>query len=98
MRYGGSANPMISLLKSVAYNAVTILWIGYLAQQAHTIPAVEMAPRLDIALADPTARTEAFISMVERAVEEVISRNPWPRPTTKGPQIIGREPGPGESN
>ena len=98
VRYGGSAGPTISLVKSVAYNAVTILWIGYLGQQAHSIPAVEVAPRLDVALADPAGSTEAFISMVERAVEEVISRNPWPRPSTSGPHIVGREPGPGENN
>jgi hypothetical protein len=98
MRYGGSVALSISLAKSVAYNAVTILWIGYLSQQAHAIPAVEMAPRLDVALANPAGSTEAFLSMVERAVEDVISRNPWPRPSTKGPQIVGREPGRGESN
>jgi hypothetical protein len=98
VRYGGSAGPTISLVKSVAYNAVTVLWIGYLGQQAHSIPAVEVAPRLDVALADSAGSTEAFISMVERAVEEVISRNPWPRPSTSGPHIVGREPGPGENN
>jgi len=98
MRYGGSVGATISLAKSAAYDAVIILWIGYLRQQAHSIPAVEMLPRLDVALADPAASTGAFLSMVERAVEEVISRNPWPRPSTKGPQIVGREPGPGESN
>ena len=98
MRYGGSVGPTISLAKSVAYNAVTILWIGYLSQLPQSIPAVEMAPRLEVALADPAAGTEAFISMVERAVEEVISRNPWPRPRTNGPHVVGREPGPGESN
>ena len=98
MRYGGSVGPTISLVKSVAYNVVMILWIGYLSQQPLSIPAVEMAPRLEMALADPAAGKEAFISMVERAVEEVISRNPWPRPRTNGPQIVGREPGPGESN
>jgi len=98
MSYGGSAGPTISLVKSVAYNAVIILWIAYLRQQAHTIPAVEMAPRFEIALADPAASTGAFLSMVERAVEDVISRNPWPRPRTTGSQIVGREPGPGESN
>jgi hypothetical protein len=98
MRYGGADNASISLVKSAAYNAVTILWIGYLRQQAHSIPAVEVAPRLDVALADPAGSTEAFISMVERAVEEVISRNPWPRPSTSGPHIVGREPGPGENN
>jgi len=98
MRYGGVAGPTISLVKSTAYNIVTILWIGYLRQQAHTIPAVELAPRLDVVLANPTGRTEGFITMVERAVEEVISRNPWPRPSTHGPHIVGREPGPGENN
>jgi hypothetical protein len=98
MRYGGSVGSTISLVKSVAYNAVTILWIGYLSQQAHLIPAVEMGPRLDLALADPAAGTEAFLSMVERSVEQVLSRNPWPRPRTSGPHIVGRDPGPGESN
>ncbi len=98
MRYGGVAGPTISLVKSTAYNIVTILWIGYLRQQAHTIPAVELAPRLDVVLANPTGSTEGFITMVERAVEEVISRNPWPRPSTHGPHIVGREPGPGENN
>jgi hypothetical protein len=98
MSYGGSAGPAISLVKSAAYNVVTILWIAYLRQQAHSIPAVEIAPRLEIALADPATSTGAFLSMVERAVEDVISRNPWPRPRTNGPQIMGREPGPGENN
>ena len=98
MSYGGSAGPAISLVKSAAYNVVTILWIAYLRQQAHSIPAVEIAPRLEIALADPATSTGAFLSMVERAVEDVISRNPWPRPRTSGSQIVGREPGPGESN
>ena len=98
MRYGDGVGPAISLVKSLTYNAVAMLWIGYVSQQAELIPAVEMAPRLDLALADPAASTEAFISMVERSVEQVLSRNPWPRPRTSGPQIVGREPGPGESN
>jgi hypothetical protein len=98
MNYGGSVGPTISLVKSLAYSAVIVLWIGYLRQKPHLIPAVEMAPSLEVALADPAGSTEAFLSMVERAVEDVISRNPWPRPRTSGPQIVGREPGPGESN
>jgi hypothetical protein len=99
MRYGGSSVATVSLLKSAAYNAVTVLWIGYLRQQSQSIPEVEVAPRLDVALADSvSAPSDAFISMVERAVEQVISRNPWPRPVTNRSQIVGREPGPGESN
>jgi len=98
MSYGGKAGPTLSLVKSAAYNVVTILWIGYLRQQAQSIPAVEMVPRLEVALADPAASTGAFISMVERAVEDVISRNRWPKPRTSGSHIIGREPGPGDNN
>jgi hypothetical protein len=98
MRYGDSVGPAVSVSISLAYNVVTIVWIGYLRQQPHAIPALEMAPRLEVALADPAAGREAFISMVERAVEDVISRNPWPRPRTNGTHIAGREPGPGESN
>jgi len=98
MSYGGKAGPTLSLVKSAAYNVVTILWIGYLRQQAQSIPAVEMVPRLEVALADPAASTGAFISMVERAVEDVISRNRWPKPRTSGSQIVGREPGPGDNN
>src|SRR5919197_1451302 len=70
INYGGSAGQMISLAKSVAYNVVTLLWIAYLYQQAHSIPAVEMTPGLEVALANPAAGPEAFTSMVERAVEE----------------------------
>jgi hypothetical protein len=98
MSYGGKAGPTLSLVKSAAYNVVTIVWIGYLRQQAQSIPAVEMVPRLEVALADPAASTGAFISMVERAVEDVISRNRWPKPRTSGSQIVGREPGPGDNN
>lgn len=98
MSYGDRVGPSISLATSVAYNVVTILWIGYLRQLPESIPAVEMAPRLEVALADPAGSTEAFLSMVERAVEDVISRNRWPRPRTSGSHIVGREPGPRDSN
>ncbi len=103
MRYGGSSATMVSLLKSASYNAVTLLWIVYLRQQSESIPEMEVAPPLNVqhvALANltPARSTDSFISMVEQAVEQVLSRNPWPRPAKSGPQIVGREPGPGESN
>jgi hypothetical protein len=104
MRYGSSAASAISLVKSVAYNLVTLVWFGYLAQQSQSIPEMEVVPPLsgsNVALANPVPAGggETFIAMVEQLVEEVISRNPWPRPVIKkGSQIVGRVPGPRESN
>src|SRR5919197_3759776 len=37
INYGGSAGQMISLVKSLAYNVVTLLWIAYLYKPAHSI-------------------------------------------------------------
>jgi len=102
MRYGTSSAPIVSLLKSAGYNAVTLLWIAYLSQQSQSIPEMELAPRLGLrtaaAASIPIGNGETFISMVEDAVEQVLSRHPWPRPDTSRSRIVGREPGPGESN
>jgi hypothetical protein len=103
MRYGSATAETISVVKSLAYNGVTLLWIGYLRQQSQSIPEVELVPQLNrrtVALAHsvPARESDTFISMVEQLVEDVISRNPWPRPATNRSQIIGRTPGPGESN
>lgn len=103
MRYGPSSAGTISLFKSAAYNVVTVLWIAYLSQQSESIPEIEVAPQLSLrnaAPADsiPARNSETFLSMVEQAVEQVLSRHPWPRPETNGPRIVGRDPGPEESN
>jgi len=103
MRYGSASASVISIVKSLAYNGVTLLWIGYLRQQSQSIPEMEVVPQLSartVALASstPAAGSDTFISMVEQLVEDVLTRNPWPRPATKQSQIIGRAPGPGESN
>lgn len=102
MRYGSGSAEIVSLLKSVSYNAVTLLWIFYLKQQDEAIPEMRLAPQLGspiTALADSFPENkDPFISMVEHAVEQVLSRNPWPRPTTDRSRIVGRQPGPGETN
>lgn len=103
MRYGSSAASTLSVVKSLAYNVVTLLWIGYLRQDSESIPEVEVVPQLsgrNVALANsiPVRNSETFIAMVEQLVEDVISRNPWPRPVTNNSEIVGRAPGPGESN
>ena len=104
MRYGVSSEATVSLVKSVAYNAVTILWIAYLQQHRQVAPVTQLVPRvnaLNMALAHSMAvpdNQSSFIFMVEQAVDRVLSRQPWPRPTTKGPQIVSRRPGPEDNN
>ena len=94
----------ISLVKSAAYNAVTIVWIGYLKQQPELVPKVEavtnagtlgMAWAASGAVLDPDA---SFMLRVEQAVDRVLSRGDWPRPSTKGNLIVGRKPNPEEGN
>jgi len=104
MRYGSAQAAMISLLKSTAYNAVTLVWIGYLKQQPLLVPKVEAATKANtLALAsaasaavwDPDA---GFMLRVEQAVDRVLSRGDWPRPSTKGSRIVSRKPNHEEGN
>ena len=93
----------LSLIKSVAYNTVTMLWIGYLKKEGELVPVLSPVPvnRLAFALATPSAvpgQEESFIEWVEQAVDRVLSRNTWPAPATKGSQVVGRKPGPEEKN
>jgi len=36
--------------------------------------------------------------MVEQAVDRVLSRQPWPKPTVKGSQVVSRRPEPEDNN
>jgi hypothetical protein len=103
MRYGNAHAAMISLLKSTAYNAVTLVWIGYL-KQAQSVPNVGAVTNMNtlgmpfassVAASDPDA---SFMLRVEHAVDRVLSRGDWPRPSTKGSRIVGRNPNPEEGN
>jgi hypothetical protein len=104
MLYGNGQAAMISLLKSTAYNAVTLIWIGYLKQQPQLVPKVEAAMSantLDMAWATSAAVPDpdaGFMLRVEQAVDRVLSRSDWPRPTAKGSRIVGRKPNPEEGN
>jgi hypothetical protein len=101
---GNGQEDMISLLKSTAYNAITLVWIGYLKQQPQRVPQVEAATHANSfgmafagssAVPDPDA---GFMLRVEQAVDRVLSRNDWPRPSTKGSRIVSRKPNPEEGN
>jgi hypothetical protein len=104
MWYGNGQAAIISLLKSTAYNAVTLVWIGYLRQQPHLVPQVEPASSANIlgmtlstaaAVSDPDA---GFMWRIEQAVDRVLSRSDWPRPIAEGSRIVSRKPHPEESN
>jgi hypothetical protein len=106
MWYGNGQAAIISLLKSTAYNAVTLVWIGYLKQQPHLVPKVEAATNANtlgmaLSLSTSTAVSDAdasFMLRVEQAVDRVLSRSDWPRPDAQGSRIVSRKPNPEESN
>jgi hypothetical protein len=96
MHFGDGPVAIVSLVKSAAYNGVTLLWISYLRRQNESIVEIDAVPQLDALnlslVGSPQAGDDRFLSMVERAVERVLSRGSWPRPSANGSQIIGREP------
>ncbi len=102
--FGDGQEEMVSLVKSLAYNGVTVLWIMYLSQQMESVPVVEEIPRrpvLNMALLTPDIGANegsSFLAMVEQAVDRVLSRHTWPSPPTNASQITGRQPGPEERN
>lgn len=103
MWHGTGQEAMISLVKGMAYNAVTVLWISYLKQTPQLVPTVETAANannLGMALAsgpvpDPDA---GFMLRVEQAVDRVLSRSDWPRPNAQGSRIVSRKPNSEEGN
>jgi len=103
MWYGNGHAEIVSLLKSTAYLAVTLVWIGYLKQQPQLVPRVAatsantlaMALATSAAVSDPDA---GFMLRIEQAVDRVLSRSDWPRPVAEGSRIVSRKPSPEEGN
>lgn len=100
--FGDGPAAIVSLIKSSAYNAVTMLWIVYLKRPVESTLEIEEANQLTALNVMLVGSTEAgdpgFISMVEQMADRVLSRHPWPRPVVQGSQIIGRKPQPEERN
>jgi hypothetical protein len=95
MHFGDAPAAIVSLMKSAAYNGVTLLWIVYLRRRRESISEIDVAPQLNalnVALVASTEGSDNFLSMVEQAVDRVLSRGSWPKPAAKGSQIIGRKP------
>jgi hypothetical protein len=96
MHFGDAPVAILSLVKSAAYNGVTLLWVIYLRRQNESILEIDAAPQLNALnvslVASPQAGDNGFISMVEQAVDRVLSRGSWPRPSVQGSEIIGRKP------
>ena len=97
-RFGNGHIASVSLIKSVAYNAVVLLWIGYLRQPSpvsvRTYGVHELSTWNTALITEPSVDTrEPFLNMVEQAVERVLSHtSPWPKPAVKGSQVVSRKP------
>jgi hypothetical protein len=96
MHFGDGPAAILSLVKSAAYNGVTLLWIMCLRRESESILEIDVAPQLSALNVSLVASTPAgdsgFLLMVEQAVDRVLSRGSWPRPPIKGSQVIGRKP------
>src|ERR1700675_1785233 len=86
MWYGNGQAAIISLLKSTAYNAVTLVWIGYLKQQPQLVPKLEAIPNANAfgmaltasaAVPDPDA---SFMLRVEQGRDRGLGRADCGRP------------------
>lgn len=95
---GGGHLATVSLIQSIAYNATLLLWIVYLAK---TVPETSLVRSFhkvrdwspDLITEPSVAGPDSFLTMVEGAVERVLSRtSPWPRPATQGARMISRKP------
>ena len=96
IHFGDGPVAIVSLVKSAAYNGVTLLWILYLRRQNESILGMDTDPQLNALNESLVGSTQAvddgFLSMVEQAVDRVLSRSSWPRPSVNGSQIISRKP------
>lgn len=102
MHYGDGPGAMVSLVNSAAYNGVTLIWMGYLSRRSQSIPQIAVAPQLNalnLAIVESAPGGEVhFLSMVEEAVDRVLSRGSWRRTPAKGSQVVARKPEPEERN
>jgi hypothetical protein len=104
LSHGNIHGAKISLIKSMAYNLVTIVWAGYLSQHLERVPIVDQllpmgAPGMAFAGADGMANNDlGFMLRVEQAVDRVLSRSDWPRPNVEASQVVGRRPRPEDNN
>jgi hypothetical protein len=78
--YGARYNAAVSLANAVAYNGVTLLWIGYVRLASPAPQAVVTQPQFEdwnIALlgSSGAAAETSFMTMVEGAVERVLARS-----------------------
>jgi hypothetical protein len=68
----------------------------YLRRQSEPVLELDVAQQLtalNVSLvASAQAGDNGFLLMVEQAVDRVLSRGSWPRPSVKGSQITGRKP------
>jgi hypothetical protein len=101
-RFGDGHIATVSLIKSMTYTAVLLLWTGYLRRAE---PVRERMPsQLGLwntaLIPQPSGNSnQPFLTMVEDAVERVLSRtSPWPRPPSKGSRLLTRRPGAEDCN
>lgn len=103
-RLGSNHIASVSLIKSIVYNAVILLWINYLRRTKPVLYPFYAARELStwnaaLTANSPGPSSQPFLQIVEEAVERVLSHTaPWPKPTSEGSRVVGRKPQPEDFN
>ena len=102
MHYGDGAAALVSLVKSAAYDGVSLIWILYLRRQSQSIPEVSATPELNalnlrIVAAAPEGGV-SLLSMVQEAVDRVLSRTSSQRLPAQRSHIVSGKAEPEERN
>lgn len=101
-RFGDGLIASVSLIKSIAYAAVLLLWIEYLrrSEPVRTRTPSQVRVWNNALLPQPAGNSNPpFLTMVEEAVERVLSRtSPWPKPESQRSQLLPRKPGTEDCN
>lgn len=90
-----------SLIKSAAFNAVTLLWIYFLRQPYWpAVPAfqVQLALGKNVPVGGVPAKSSNVIALVEESVERILNRGNWPKPVTRRSRVVGQKPSSEEKN
>jgi hypothetical protein len=98
LNHGSGIAPILSTVKSTTYNVITVVWIFYAWQQVSVPVQAGVKDASLSTVASGMAYDQNILNMAEKAVERILARGSWPRPSTKGYWVIARKPDSEEQN
>jgi len=92
LNHGSGIAPILSTVKSLTYNAITVVWIFYAWQQVSVPVQAGVNDASFSTVPTGVAYDQNILNMAEKAVERILARGSWPRPSVKGSWMVARKP------